>query len=101
MPEPIPPVPPSVEQNLHEIRAWMNTPLGQALTTTGVPAALAKSMARHCADVDARTLGEVLIRLSSHLAGTIAEEPETPPWMLTNFVAMAGVELIDTGDADA
>jgi hypothetical protein len=100
MPDPIPSVPPSVEQNVHQIRAWMTTPLGQTLVASGVADQLAGSMARHCPEVDDDTLGKVLVRLSSHMAGTVAEVPDMPTWMLTNLVAMAGVNLIEKGEVD-
>lgn len=94
MPAPeIPPVPPSIEQNVHEVRAWLQTPIGQTLAGTNVAEDLADSMARLC-ELDRRTLGEVLIRLSSHMAATIAVAETMPSWMLTNLVAMAGVTLI-------
>lgn len=100
MPDPIPAVPPSVEQNVHEIRAWMETPVGQTIAATGVAEQMAESMARYCPDVDADTLGKVLVRLASHMAGTVAVEPEIPTWMLMNLVGMAGVGLIEKGEGD-
>lgn len=101
MPEPIPSVPPSIEHLTSEMLAWTTTPVGRRVVASKVPAALAESMARHCPDVVAAALGKVLLRLASHLAGTMAEVPDTPPWMLANLVGVAGLELIAEVDPDA
>lgn len=102
MPEiPAEAVPPSIEHLIHEITKWADSPIGSRVMATGVPAQLADSMGRHCPDVDQRMLGEVLIRLASHLTQQAKDIPDMPPWMLVNLIGAAGADLIATGDDHA
>lgn len=91
--------PPSTEQLLHEMRAWSTTSVGNMITSAGIPATMAESMTRHCPDLNDQVLGDVLLRLASHLAEIVNEVGDVPLWMLTNLIGAAGADLIDKGQS--